>query len=423
MAHFGIVCPPVSGHVNPLGALGEELAGRGHQVTLVSLLDAQAAAESFGLAFAAYGQSVLPQGAVRERSARLGTLSGMQAVRFTGRMFCQETELQLAELPELLAALRLNGLIVDQVSPAAGAVADRLQLPFATVCAALPLNEDPAVPPPVFGWKPGNGPWRRLRNRMGFQLLRLVSRPIRNRINAFRRQHGLAPHRRPVQFSSSLAILSQLPGEFDFPRACLPEWFHYTGPLNSQAGDDTGSFPFERLSEAPLVYASLGTLQNQQPEVFRTIAKACEGLGVQLVITRGHCDAEPFQRPLPGAPLVVDFAPQRHLLERAALTITHAGLNTTLDSLTFGVPLVAIPITNDQPGVAARIEWVGAGEVIGLSRLRSQRLREVVVQVLREPSYRERASIQRAAISRSRGVAAAADLVLRAIQTGAPVLR
>jgi zeaxanthin glucosyltransferase len=223
MAHFGIVCPPVSGHVNPLGALGKELAGRGHQVTLVSLLDAQAAAESFGLAFAAYGQSVLPQGAVRERSARLGTLSGMQAVRFTGRMFCQETELQLAELPELLAALRLNGLIVDQVSPAAGAVADRLQLPFATVCAALPLNEDPAVPPPVFGWKPGNGPWRRLRNRMGFQLLRLVSRPIRNRINAFRRQHGLVPHRRPVQFSSSLAILSQLPGEFDFPRACLPE--------------------------------------------------------------------------------------------------------------------------------------------------------------------------------------------------------
>jgi zeaxanthin glucosyltransferase len=423
MAHLGIVCPPVSGHLNPLGGLGKELASRGHRVTLVNLPDAQASADAFGLGFAAYGRSVLPPGAVRDRSARLGALTGFRAVRFTGRMFRQETELQLAELPELLGGLGLDGLVVDQVSPAAGAVADHLGLPFATVCAALPLNEDPAVPPPMFGWAPGNGPWRQLRNRMGFQLLRLVSRPIRDRINAFRRQHGLAPHRRPVQFSSSLAILSQLPREFDFPRMGLPEWFHYTGPLSGQAAGDAEPFPFERLSDAPLVYASLGTLQNQQPEVFQMIAAACEGLGVQLVITRGHHDAEPFRRPLPGSPLVVDFAPQRRLLERAALTITHAGLNTALDSLTFGVPMVAIPITNDQPGVAARIEWAGVGEVLGVSGLRSQRLREAVVRVLREPSYRERAAVQRSAISRSGGVAVAADLILRAIQNGQPVLR
>jgi zeaxanthin glucosyltransferase len=43
------------------------------------------------------------------------------------------------------------------------------------------------------------------------------------------------------------------------------------------------------------------------------------------------------------------------LLKRATVCITHAGLNTVLESLAQGVPQLAIPITYDQPGVAARI--------------------------------------------------------------------
>ena len=41
--------------------------------------------------------------------------------------------------------------------------------------------------------------------------------------------------------------------------------------------------------------------------------------------------------------------------KRASVCITHAGLNTVLESLAQGVPQVAIPVTVDQPGVAARI--------------------------------------------------------------------
>ena len=39
--------------------------------------------------------------------------------------------------------------------------------------------------------------------------------------------------------------------------------------------------------ERPLVYASLGTLQNGSEEIFRTIAEACAGLNAQLVISLG----------------------------------------------------------------------------------------------------------------------------------------
>jgi hypothetical protein len=79
--------------------------------------------------------------------------------------------------------------------------------------------------------------------------------------------------------------------------------------------------------------------------------------------------------------------PQFELLDRAALTITHAGMNTTLESLARGVPMVAIPITNDQPGVAARIVWTGSELMVPLYRLTPKRLRRAVVRVLGEPSF------------------------------------
>jgi zeaxanthin glucosyltransferase len=47
---------------------------------------------------------------------------------------------------------------------------------------------------------------------------------------------------------------------------------------------------------------------------------------------------------VPANALVVRNAPQIELLKRAILCITHAGLNTTLEALAQGVPMVAIPV-------------------------------------------------------------------------------
>ncbi len=53
----------------------------------------------------------------------------------------------------------------------------------------------------------------------------------------------------------------------------------------------------------------------------------------------------------------------------------------TLESLSNGVPMVAIPIANDQPGVAARIAWTETGEFVRLSRLSVPKLRTAIQQV------------------------------------------
>jgi UDP:flavonoid glycosyltransferase YjiC (YdhE family) len=68
--------------------------------------------------------------------------------------------------------------------------------------------------------------------------------------------------------------------------------------------------------------------------------------------------------PIPSNVIVVDKAPQLELLKSCVLCITHAGLNTALESLAEGVPMMAIPIGYNQFGVAIRIAYHGVGEFL-----------------------------------------------------------
>ena len=82
---------------------------------------------------------------------------------------------------------------------------------------------------------------------------------------------------------------------------------------------------------------------------------------------------------------------------------------------------LAIPITNDQPGVAARIRWTGSGEMVPRWMASVRRLRDRIERVLTESSYRENAQRLRMAIARCGGVKTAADVAELAVSTGGPV--
>jgi UDP:flavonoid glycosyltransferase YjiC (YdhE family) len=66
----------------------------------------------------------------------------------------------------------------------------------------------------------------------------------------------------------------------------------------------------------------MGTLQNRVSHAFREIARACEGLDAQLVISLGGGKSPEEIGALPGNPIVVPFEPQLDLLARAVLSPT-----------------------------------------------------------------------------------------------------
>lgn len=422
MTHFGIICPAANGHLNPMTALGRELQRRGHHVTLVGVLDAQPNALAAGLEFSAIAESESPLGTTARSLAQLGKLNGLAALRYTVTVFQESTAILLRDVPAAIKKSGVEALLVDETTSAGGTVAEFLGIPFITVCSALVLNQEDAIPPFFTPWSYHPAWWARLRNRAGYSLLRRIAQPIREVIDGYRQQWQLPPHSSSNAPYSKLAIISQQPAEFEFPRTALPQRFHFTGPYYDSTGREPVSFPFDKLTGQPLIYASMGTVQNRLIGVFQKIASACEGLDAQLVISLGG-SASPESLPeLPGEPLVVGYAPQLELLKKATLTITHAGMNTTLESLSNGVPMVAIPIANDQPGVAARIAWTGTGEVVPLSRLSVPRLGAAIQRVLTQDSYKNNATRLQAAINRSGGVSRAADIVEQAVSTGKPVL-
>jgi MGT family glycosyltransferase len=216
---------------------------------------------------------------------------------------------------------------------------------------------------------------------------------------------------RSTDLLSPLAQIAQLPLALEFDVPDLPAVLHYTGPFVDRDARAAVEFPWDRLDGRPLVYASLGTLQNGSEENFRILAEGCAGLEAQLVISLGGgLDPDRVGR-LAGDPVVVRYAPQLELLQRAAAVITHAGLNTTLESLAEGLPLVCIPLGNDQPGVAARVVAKGAGVAIPRQKLTVDRVRAAVRAVLEEEKYRVAARRVQAAMAELDGPERAADII------------
>ena len=84
--------------------------------------------------------------------------------------------------------------------------------------------------------------------------------------------------------------------------------------------------------------------------------------------------------------------------------------------------MVCIPITNEQPGVAERVRWLGAGEVIRPGRATAARLNAALQAILYDPRYREAAVRCRKKLDASSGVRGAADLIDTAFTTGRRVI-
>jgi zeaxanthin glucosyltransferase len=99
------------------------------------------------------------------------------------------------------------------------------------------------------------------------------------------------------------------------------------------------------------------------------------------------------------------------LLKQTSVCITHAGLNTVLESLAQGVPQLAIPITYDQPDVAARIAHKQTGVVTALDKLTADHLAFLLNEVLSDATYRENARKLQKAIADANGLSVAADLI------------
>ena len=403
MAHFGIITPPVSGHIHPFRHSADRSSPTAIPSPVFRCSTSSRRSDSEGLGSSAIGESDHPRGSLPQSLAELGRRKGRAALTFTIQAVAQTS---VDGVPRCARRhSRRGGRCASGRSDGARRWGRRRipRAPFVTVCNALAINRDPISPPPFTPWQFRDAWWATLRNRVGYFLSDRMTRPITEWSLITARDGSCRRSAHPMIRSRSSRRSARCLGSSTSP-APRSLSASTTWDQSAPAYPDPIPFPWERLDGRPLVYASLGTLQNNREPLFRCFAAACEGLDVQLVISHGGGLSDSQAKGLPGDPLVVSYAPQYELLARAALTITHAGLNTVLDSVANGVPVVTVPITYEQPAIARRVEWTGAGRTLSLNGLTPQRMKTVVSDVLTDTRYRRKAGELADAIRQAGGV-------------------
>ena len=391
-------------------ALARRLEQRGHKVIIFGIADTEARVRAAGIDFQPIGATDYPPGTLQKLDQRLSELSGFATFRFTVDRVKNTARMVLRDGPDAVRKANLDAMLIDEADMGNN-VAEYLGLPFVSIAFFPPLTKDDHIPPFCFSWNGGQNPLTRLRNRLGMRLLSRIAAPIFTVVNEQRNAWNLKPLTHSTQALSPLAQITQLPDALEFPTPSRPANLYYTGPFLDSQQRPPVDFPWHQLNGRPLVYASLGTLQNGSETAFETIAKACAGLNTQLVLSLGGGLDPARLSTLAGEPIVVRYAPQLELLQRAAAVITHAGLNTVLEALAEGVPMVAVPQGNDQPGVAARVAAKGAGIVIPNRKLTVPRLRSAIRSVLEDNKYRTAARALQNEMRKIDALDTAADII------------
>ena len=407
---------PLMGHLNPMTALARKLQSRGHEVGFIGVPDVEPVARAADLRFVPFCEDEYPPGSVAEKWGGVAKLHGLEVVRYTARELTPGlVRAALEHLPEKIAETGVNALVLDTIYRFLELVPMHLRLPYVHIWSVLHFDFSGSTPLALYGWPHETNPEAIVRNVAGLQIVREMRGTLLPIAQSYAERNGLEiDWNNPAATVSKLAVITQTPKEFDFPIPHLPPQFHYAGPFHDNEGREPVPFPWEKLTGKPLIYASMGTLVNGLNQVYGTMIDAVsEFPEMQVVLSVGRNFNPGNLGPIPSNTVVVRVAPQIELLKRAALCITHAGLNTVLEALTQGVPMVAIPIGFDQPGVAARIAYHGVGEFVEIANLTARRLSELIVKVKADPSYRDKARWFQKILGETRGLDVAADIIER----------
>lgn len=418
MSHFAVIAPGFYSHFQALQALSGVLLDRGHRVTFFQQADAGQWLTDPRIDFCPLGADSHPPGSLDPILRRAANPGGPLGLRRVIRDLCDGTAMLCAELPAALAREGVDALLCDQMEAAGGLVAEALGLPFVSVACALPINREPYLPLPVMPFAFGTDERHRRLYEGSSRVHDWLMRPLREVLHQASKRLAVAPRDGLHQYLSPLAQISQTTDSFDFPRQHRPAHFHAVGPLRSAQANDVGEWPVDPAR--PFVFASLGTMQGARVAMFKQMALACRRLDAQLLIA--HCGAlNPAQEQLlkrHGATWVTDFAPQQWALHHADVVITHGGLNTVMDAIVARTPILVMPIAFDQPGVAARVSFSGAGLRLN-RRAGAGKISEHVQTLLAHPP--EALNWLAADIHNAGGVTRAANIIEAAIRSGQPV--
>jgi len=379
-------CIPAHGHTNPTLGVVRELVSRGHQVRYYSYNALREKIEAAGAEFISCDDYDCQQRLTPQDGARLG-----KDLTFSTKILVDTTLALDEKVCRDMADFQPDCIVADSMAIWGRLAARKLGIPLVSSTTTFAFNQHSAK---VMKQSPA-GLLRMLASmpRIAAQMKRLQQRgyPVKSVLDII------------ANDNDTHTIVYTSP-EFQPCSETFSEKYAFVGPILRPV-----ETPFVK-QRPTLVYISMGTVNNDLLPLYRSCIETLRNTEYQVVLSVGdQVDLRQLE-PLPEHISVFPRVDQMAVLAQADVFLTHCGMNSVSESLYFGVPLVMLPQTPEQNGVAVRAEQLGAG--LRLTETTPAAIGAAVETVLHTPSYRENAQHIGAGFRACSGAKGAADKIL-----------
>ncbi|MFR3729229.1 macrolide family glycosyltransferase [Lacrimispora sp.] len=369
---------PFSGHTNPTLGLAKVIIDLGHEVTYIQSPDWKTRVEETGAHFIPYDD--YPETLSPSKKELKSWGAAYQTVKRVGRDY--------------------DCLIYEMLFLPGKSLADELGIPAFRLFSTFSLNEH------ILNYFGQTGGWYMTCIFRYPLLCSLLSKSLQKKFHL--RYNSIAKEMEynapPLNFTYTIKEFQIFPEEFD------PAHYKYIGAAISDRPIDP-SFQFPKL-RSPLIYISLGTLLNNSTSFFKKCIQAFKGKPVTVILSIGtNVKAEKLGL-IPDNIFIYPFVPQLEVLKQTSVFITHGGMNSVNESIYFGVPMLAIPVGNDQPAVAKQIEALHMGKTLSKKHLTPEILADHAMSILQDDSYKKSIQIYQKCMLNSGGNTQIAEEIL-----------
>ncbi|HWL25231.1 MAG TPA: macrolide family glycosyltransferase [Ureibacillus sp.] len=387
---------PGEGHINPTIPLVEELIKQGEQVVYYCVEEYKTKIEKTGALFRPYKNFLTPSHIAKRVNQKIDPL---EMLLYMGQAMDATVEKVLKEVRDE----KYDYVIYDNNFAAGWIIADVLNLPKISSCTTFAINQE------IFSTF--------MQNRGEMDKNSPKYQEIEEITTKWKDKYGVILTNKKNLMTCPGDITLVYTSKFYQPSAEeFDESFIFVGPSIAKR-HNIEYIPFKVQHDTKLIFISMGTVFNQQPELYTTCFEAFRKSPYIVILAVGkQTDIHQFDD-IPSNFRVHQYVPQLEILEQADVFITHGGMNSSSEALYFGVPLVVIPVMGDQPIVANQIEKLGAGLQLNRLKLDASTLRNTTEQVLSNASFKDKSSLVGKSLREAGGYKKAVEVILKFKET------
>ena len=387
MSKIVFFCIPAHGHTNPTLGVVRELTSRGHQVWYYSYNALREKIESAGAIFVSCDDYDMEQKLSPKDAARIG-----KDLAFSTQILVDTTLSLDDKVCADMEQLKPDCIVADSMAVWGKAVAMKLGIPFVSSTTTFAFNKYSAkimkqslgeLFKMIFSMPKISKDIKRLQDK-GY--------PVKNVLDI-------------IQSDENTHTVVYTSPEFQPCSDTFTDKYVFVGPSIRPAESK-----IEKTKDI-LVYISMGTVNNDMLPLYKRCINAFSNTDYQVIISIGNLVSIDELGQIPDNISVYSHIDQIAVLKQADIFISHCGMNSVNESLYFGVPLIMLPQTSEQGGVAERVLQLEAG--IKLTKTDAASILNTVKSVLDDPSYKQNAEAIANGFKRCSGAVGAADKIMQ----------